>query len=510
MTIETALESLKPFCSKIPTDALNFIRSNWSEAEPLLLAELDHCIDDPSRTEQSALFFYALFLCAQQRCEAAFERYLRILRLPNLLLDNLIGDVLTENMKGMLARTCGDRVDSLKALVEDETVNEFARSAALRALLDLVLIGSLAHSEMAEYCTELLTGRLEKCPSHIWDAAVFMAEQLHLVETLPLIETAFQQGLMEPGFQSLAEIKRVLSRPQDEKGLAARRETAASFDMVREMSLFARNWEDGAGLAPEDPAELLAEPRAARLRQFLPKTGKVGRNEPCPCGSGKKYKKCCIDQKTVPIPQDAIPASAHLTPADEWIGAGYYYLEEHWPRNALSCWQNAWPEVKKILPETVDDPDSDECNRLFTSCDFFSNWLQDCLHLIEERMTVDLGAVQFGLQFCREVAERFSGMRQLAKNNLQELTAHLLLTLGDRTPAFSLLERMIEEQPNTAQGYVVMADLFSVDAQRFNLRVDFARARQLLLQALDKATDCEGWDVEARLEYLTESVCVGS
>ena len=22
-------------------------------------------------------------------------------------------------------------------------------------------------------------------------------------------------------------------------------------------------------------------------------TKKVGRNEPCPCGSGKKYKKCC-------------------------------------------------------------------------------------------------------------------------------------------------------------------------------------------------------------------------
>lgn len=22
-------------------------------------------------------------------------------------------------------------------------------------------------------------------------------------------------------------------------------------------------------------------------------TGKIGRNDPCPCGSGKKYKKCC-------------------------------------------------------------------------------------------------------------------------------------------------------------------------------------------------------------------------
>ena len=26
---------------------------------------------------------------------------------------------------------------------------------------------------------------------------------------------------------------------------------------------------------------------------------KVGRNAPCPCGSGKKYKKCCIDKKGI-------------------------------------------------------------------------------------------------------------------------------------------------------------------------------------------------------------------
>jgi preprotein translocase subunit SecA len=29
-------------------------------------------------------------------------------------------------------------------------------------------------------------------------------------------------------------------------------------------------------------------PEAARSGQ------KVGRNDPCPCGSGKKYKKCCL------------------------------------------------------------------------------------------------------------------------------------------------------------------------------------------------------------------------
>ncbi|MFH1519245.1 MAG: preprotein translocase subunit SecA [Candidatus Omnitrophota bacterium] len=33
--------------------------------------------------------------------------------------------------------------------------------------------------------------------------------------------------------------------------------------------------------------------KAAREVPRSPKTKKVGRNEPCPCGSGKKYKKCC-------------------------------------------------------------------------------------------------------------------------------------------------------------------------------------------------------------------------
>ena len=41
---------------------------------------------------------------------------------------------------------------------------------------------------------------------------------------------------------------------------------------------------------PEDTADL-----ERLLNPQQPVTGekKIGRNEPCPCGSGKKYKKCC-------------------------------------------------------------------------------------------------------------------------------------------------------------------------------------------------------------------------
>ena len=33
--------------------------------------------------------------------------------------------------------------------------------------------------------------------------------------------------------------------------------------------------------------------QAARRKEAVAAGNKVGRNDPCPCGSGKKYKKCC-------------------------------------------------------------------------------------------------------------------------------------------------------------------------------------------------------------------------
>jgi preprotein translocase subunit SecA len=37
-----------------------------------------------------------------------------------------------------------------------------------------------------------------------------------------------------------------------------------------------------------------ARPAPARPELRAADGQKVGRNDPCPCGSGKKYKKCCL------------------------------------------------------------------------------------------------------------------------------------------------------------------------------------------------------------------------
>lgn len=42
-----------------------------------------------------------------------------------------------------------------------------------------------------------------------------------------------------------------------------------------------------------DEEDELFENDEIELRIPITKAKKVGRNEPCPCGSGKKFKKCC-------------------------------------------------------------------------------------------------------------------------------------------------------------------------------------------------------------------------
>lgn len=66
-------------------------------------------------------------------------------------------------------------------------------------------------------------------------------------------------------------------------------------DRAKEIeSVFKKNgWEHTIELEPDKPEdiadlEILTNPQKTKLVEK-----KVGRNEPCPCGSGKKYKKCC-------------------------------------------------------------------------------------------------------------------------------------------------------------------------------------------------------------------------
>lgn len=50
---------------------------------------------------------------------------------------------------------------------------------------------------------------------------------------------------------------------------------------------------DTVGITENDIRTILEEIRKEKVDPIRYQTAKVGRNQPCPCGSGKKYKRCC-------------------------------------------------------------------------------------------------------------------------------------------------------------------------------------------------------------------------
>jgi len=44
-------------------------------------------------------------------------------------------------------------------------------------------------------------------------------------------------------------------------------------------------------------APIVAKQLPNNVVKFVPRSSVVGRNDLCPCGSGKKYKKCCLNKE---------------------------------------------------------------------------------------------------------------------------------------------------------------------------------------------------------------------
>ena len=63
------------------------------------------------------------------------------------------------------------------------------------------------------------------------------------------------------------------------------------YNMVAVEAHWLYNLEGWNGILSEDKKKELQ--KAFKATKTVVKDDKIGRNEPCPCGSGKKFKKCC-------------------------------------------------------------------------------------------------------------------------------------------------------------------------------------------------------------------------
>lgn len=124
-----------------------------------------------------------------------------------------------------------------------------------------------------ELTPEMAAGIQEKLNEH------YMA---WLDEPLPILKgkTPRQASRTEAGRQQVLTLIRTMPDPMGSSPIRAPREA-----MLREL-----------GLALESPASPQADSPDLHVpipMEEIPAKPKVSRNAPCPCGSGRKYKKCC-------------------------------------------------------------------------------------------------------------------------------------------------------------------------------------------------------------------------
>src|SRR6516164_739601 len=282
--------------AKFARAAVEAAEARPEEITPELLRILEETVDRAAQLDAEGDYMahlYAMFLLAQFRETRAYPLVVRFSSLQGDLLYSLCGDFITEDLGRVLASVCGGELAGIQSLIENEATDEWVRGAALSSLVTLVAAGKKSRDEIVSYFAGLFRSKLVGKWSHVWDSLVCYSSDLYPEELLDDIKQAYEDGLVDPGYIRFENVKRDLAVGKDRilARLADDPHRRLVEDTVAEMEWWACFREDRAPSRADDGLDSkLIRAASSQIRRATPKTG---RNEPCPCGSGKKYKKCC-------------------------------------------------------------------------------------------------------------------------------------------------------------------------------------------------------------------------
>jgi len=189
----------------------------------------------------------------------------------------------------------------------------------------------------------------------------------------------------------------------------------------------------------------------------------VGRNDRCPCGSGRKFKKCCEGKAYVQAAANRVSHMGTLIRQEDQytsdlMEAGYLHGEAEDRPAQLACWACCIVELKTRLPESVNDPDAVERKKLFVGHNPLDEWLDDFCLLIYE-MFLDKDATFMTTEpHIDWIVSQFTGAKPLLRNHL--LTAHSLVHYLNKSASAAVadLRKAIGFYPEEASSRCLLAE----------------------------------------------------
>lgn len=327
--VQKAIEDITYRTEKFPEEPFRIISENRELAIPYLNAAIEKAaVEGDELDDGYQLAFYALHLLGQFQERESFSKIMELVSLPSETLDDIIGDAVTSSLSDILYNTYNGDLVLLQKAVTDQEINEYARGSILKVMGQLYLDGELEKEKFQGFIRQIIDDG-DEINGYIYGELIYVICDCQLVEMLPEIRRLFDDdrvdtfmigGYAESIDMMFSPRRKMCSTPID------------AADMLRGWAMFTEEEEKPQRkTSDKDFAKAIRAMRAEYTRQE--KKVKIGRNDPCPCGSGKKYKKCCLNKPKQP--EDFIESSRErekwlkrYPPAAKEREEGRIYLED--------------------------------------------------------------------------------------------------------------------------------------------------------------------------------------
>lgn len=293
MDIERVIERFA-FAERLPVRDIKACLTSREEAVPGFLRVLERCTRDPnpSLQDQDSLFLI-LHVLGEMEETRAFQPLMDFLVGDQDRVDRLLGDVVTETLHQILISTFDGDAGRMYGIMNDAGIDEFVRDSVFRAWTFLAAAGRIDRGEALEYLRGAFETLRPARDCHVWVSWVEAAGRLGFEELREVAKQAFEERRLPDRVMEYRHFENDLAnaRANGDREEWLRRERLHPFgDTIGELS----KWPCYSEEYKRRERRRQAERRAAELGTARNPNRLVGRNDPCPCGSGQKFKKCCL------------------------------------------------------------------------------------------------------------------------------------------------------------------------------------------------------------------------
>ncbi len=223
---------------------------------------------------------YAVMLLGYFREVRAHPALIKLFSLPQVALEPLFGDLITEDLSMILYLTCGGSLEQIKTLVLNQKAYEYCRSAASGAMVYAVIEGVADRSEVLAFFGSLFTGNEAEPDSVFWSSIAGDIYDLYPEELMEVIRRAYDRELIDPMYIGLDSFEEALQEGQ-EKTLAQTREQMqrCSFDDLHARMSWWAMFEAETELLPRKPAALASAHKRQNQKKARRKMAKASQKK---------------------------------------------------------------------------------------------------------------------------------------------------------------------------------------------------------------------------------------